>query len=189
MASAYDQLMADPAAVVELPYNELFELDREKVAAFRRHWVGKRFADLRTKISLLNKLSSEHGVQKLDDVDDVLPLLCAHTVYKSYPMSYLERNRFDRLTKWLAGLITTDISHVDASGIECIDDWLDLLDRETDLRVVNSSGTTGKLSFFPRNEAQTKIMARLVSNGLRDWNGKNSQADMTVENRPFFFSN
>jgi len=42
------------------------------------------------------------------------------------------------------------IGHVDASGVDSIDDWIDLLDEQTPLMVVNSSGTTGKLSFYPR---------------------------------------
>src|SRR3546814_12238421 len=86
--------------------------------------------------------------------DLLAPLLYPHTVYKSYPISYLERARFDKLTKWLGGLTTVDISNVDASGIESIDDWLDLIDAETPLTVAHTSGTTGKLSFVPRTKEQ-----------------------------------
>src|SRR3546814_13318229 len=82
--------------------------------------------------------------------DLLAPLLYPHTVYKSYPISYLERARFDKLTKWLGGLTTVDISNVDASGIESIDDWIDLLDAETPLTFAPTSGTTGQLSFVPR---------------------------------------
>src|SRR3546814_15619568 len=106
--------------------------------------------------------------------DLLAPLLYPHTVYKSYPISYLERARFDKLTKWLGGLTTVDISNVNASGIESIDDWLDLLDAETPLTVAHTSGTTGKLSFVPRTKeqwTQTIIHSAII---IRDWFGPNS---------------
>jgi hypothetical protein len=31
-----------------------------------------------------------------------VPLLFAHTVYKSYPPSFVEKGRWDRLLQWLA---------------------------------------------------------------------------------------
>ena len=185
MTQEFEKLMADPQAIIDVPYDSLFRMDAQDVEAFRRHWLIKRFDELRPRIAMLGKLAHEHGIERLEQVDDVLPLLFGHTVYKSYPMSYLEKNRFDRLTKWLAGLVTFDIGHVDASGIECIDDWLDLLDAATPLMVVNSSGTTGKLSFYPRTREQTRLMARLLVNSLRDWPGANSGPDMAAEPRPF----
>src|SRR3546814_9275507 len=102
----------------------------------------------------LFRSAREQGIEEIRTLEDLAPLLYPHTVYKSYPISYLERARFDKLTKWLGGLTTVDISNVDASGIESIDDWLDLLDAETPLTVAHTSGTTGKLSFVPRTKEQ-----------------------------------
>src|SRR3546814_11943221 len=81
----------------------------------------------------------------------------------------MELSRFDKRTKWLGGLTTVDISNVDASGIESIDDWLDLLGAETPLTVAHTSGTTGKLSFVPRTKeqwTQTIIHSEII---IRDW--------------------
>ncbi|WP_199577103.1 hypothetical protein [Paraburkholderia xenovorans] len=41
-------------------------------------------------------MGSEQGIDDIQRIEDVAPLLFAHTVYKSYPMSYLERGQFDR---------------------------------------------------------------------------------------------
>src|SRR3546814_12961011 len=81
-------------------------------------------------------------------------------------------------------LTTVDISNVDASGIESIDDWLDLLDAETPLTVAHTSGTTGKLSFVPRTKeqwTQTIIHSAII---IRDWFGPNSGSDILKDNMP-----
>src|SRR5262249_35142419 len=81
-----------------------------------------------------------------------------HSALKSYPMSYLEKSRFDRLTQWLSGFTTHDLAAVDASRCESIDEWLMLLDARTDLRVMHSTGTSGKLSFLPRSLVEMRAM-------------------------------
>jgi len=184
MSDYLEQLMESPSALLDNSFDLNFTLSRAEIDAFQKHWVARRFWELKGRILLLGKLAKEHGIDAISEIDDVLPLLFGHTVYKSYPMSYLERNRFDKLTKWLAGLISIDISHVDASGVTTIDDWMDLLDRETPLMLFNSSGTTGKLSFLPRTRDQAKQLAILTSNMLRDWDGAGSRPDMLKQHRP-----
>ena len=107
------------------------------------------FETLRPRLSALDKLAQEQSVDAIARIDDIVPLLFPHTVYKSYPLSFLEKARFDRLTRWLDGLTTVDLSGVDTTGIETIDDWIRLLDRTTELRVLHTFGTSGKLSFLP----------------------------------------
>lgn len=184
MAELYSNLMDNPLAILEHGYDEAFQLTPAQIARFQKHWISKRFADLRARLPVLDKLATEQGIGQVREIDDIVPLLFAHTVYKSYPMSFLEKNRFERLTKWLSGLTTSDLSAVDAKGIESIDDWIDLLDAKTDLMVLHTSGTTGKLSFLPRTRQQSGHVATLASNILRDWNGKNTRADMLVQHRP-----
>ncbi len=184
MSTYLEQLMESPSAVLDNTFDLNFSLSRAEIDTFQKHWIQKRFDQLKDKILFLNKLAREHDIAAINDIDDVLPLLLGHTVYKSYPMSYLERNRFDKLTKWLAGLISIDISDVDASSITCIDDWMDLLDEQTPLMLFNSSGTTGKLSFMPRTRSQAEQTAILVANMMRDWDGPNSRTDMVKHNRP-----
>lgn len=184
MANLFSQLMESPMAILDNTYDEVFRLTRAQIDTFQKHWAVKRFNELRPNIPFLDKLAKEHGIDKVQEVDDILPLLFAHTVYKSYPMSYLERNRFDRLTKWLSGLTATDLSHIDASAVESIDDWIDLLDKESPLMVLHSSGTTGKLTFLPRTELQSRQMGTIAANILRDWNGPYSRPDMIKNHRP-----
>jgi hypothetical protein len=75
-------------------------------------------------------------------------------------MSFLEQDRFDRVTAWLNGFTTHDLSTLDASGCKSIDDWLQRMDSGTQVRVIHSTGTSGKLSFLPRG---TLEMDRMVT--------------------------
>ena len=179
-----EQLMEDITSVEDVNYDLLYRMAPGDIAELQQHWVRKRFEQLRPHIPMLDRLAREQGVDKVNDIDDIAPLLFAHTVYKSYPLSYLEKNRFDKLTKWMSGLTTTDLSGVDAAGIESIDDWLDLVDEKSDLMIFHTSGTTGKLSFIPRTKAQGRIVAKLAGIRLRDWFGGNSRADMLRHHRP-----
>mgnify|MGYP004446636661 FL=1 len=184
MSDYFNQLLADPTSFHNAPYDEAFKLTNDQISQLHIEGARKRFAELRPGISVLDKLAREQGVEAINTIDDIAPLLFPHTVYKSYPISYLERSRFDRLTRWLGGLTTTDISHVDAKDIETIDDWLDLLDAKTDLTVAHTSGTTGKLSFVPRTKAQWR--QTIVHSGviIRDWWGRNSGPDIPQNNMP-----
>lgn len=145
MSTLYSRLLDEPTALVGACYDEAFRLTPQQILDIQLSGARRRFTDLRARIPVLDRLGSEQGIDDIQRIEDVAPLLFAHTVYKSYPMSYLERGQFDRLTRWLNGLTAEDISHVDASGIKLIDDWIDLLDAQTNLRVFHTSGTTGKL--------------------------------------------
>jgi hypothetical protein len=184
MADLFSEMMESAHAVLDHDFDQVFHFTPEQIRQFQDHWVAKRFADLRPKVAMLGKLAKEQGIESVTCADDAVPLLLAHTVYKSYPMSYLENSRFDKLTKWLGGLTATDLSRVDAAGIESIDDWIDELDAKTDLLLTHSSGTTGKLSFLPRTKQQSQMVSRLYSNLWRDFNGANSGPDIVKHHMP-----
>src|SRR3546814_9869009 len=85
-----------------------FRLSSEQIERLHLEGARKRFAELRPGLSVLDKLAREQGIEEIRTLEDLAPLLYPHTVYKSYPISYLERARFDKLTKWLGGLTTVD---------------------------------------------------------------------------------
>jgi hypothetical protein len=184
MADLFSEMMESPAAVFEYTLDEVYRFTPEQIRQFQDHWVSKRFAELRPKVKMLDKLAKEQGIDQISRLEDAASLLLAHTVYKSYPMSYLENYRFDKLTKWLSGLTATDLSAVDGVGIESIDDWIDELDAKTDLLINHSSGTTGKLSFMPRTKSQTRASNTLYSRFWRDFHGAHSGPDMMKDRLP-----
>jgi hypothetical protein len=184
MADLFLEMMESPAAVLDHTLDEVYRFTPEQTRQFQDYWVAKRFVELRPQVAMLDKLAKEQGIDSISRAEDAVPLLLAHTVYKSYPMSYLENYRFDKLTKWLSGLTATDLSAVDGAGIESIDDWIDELDAKTDLLITHSSGTTGKLSFMPRTKAQSRMANVLYSRFWRDFHGAHSGPDMLKDRLP-----
>jgi hypothetical protein len=182
-----EALCADPKSILDCSYGEQFTLSREQIDAIHLAGARKRFGELRPQLVVLDKLATEQGIDEIRTLDDLAPLLFPHTVYKSYPLSSIERNRYDRMTKWLSGLSTADLSGVDSTGVESIDDWLDRLDQGSDLRVFHTSGTSGKLSFLPRTLDVWKASVTIVANALRDWNGPRSAPDHIHDGIPIIY--
>jgi hypothetical protein len=139
--------------------------------AYQLTGLQTRFRELYGKIAILRKLADEQGIAEITSINDMAPLLLPHSVYKSYPLSVIEQGRFDRLTNWLANLSVHDLSDVDASACGSIDEWIDLLDRNTPIRIIHSTGTSGKLSFLPRSVIEVDAMAvgwKLIFDRFKD---------------------
>ena len=144
----------------------MHHVEPDRLAALQLASVKMRFAELRDRIPTLSVMADELGVVEIAEIDDVVPLLFQHSVYKSYPPSLLEKNQFAHLTRWLDRLTTHDLSGVDVSACDGIDAWLDTLDVSTDLRVAHSSGTTGTMSFLPRGLDDWHRMSAALRCGL-----------------------
>jgi hypothetical protein len=184
MPALHERLIDDPLSGLEVPFSDLFTLTREEIEQVHLEGARRCFSSLRPQLAVLDKLATDQGIDEIRTLDDLAPLLFPHTVYKSYPVSYIERNRFDRMTKWLQSLTSADLSNVEAEGIDSIDDWLDELDRSSDLRVFHTSGTSGKLSFLPRTHRQWIHCLTTSRNMVRDWNGPRSGPDIFTDGLP-----
>jgi hypothetical protein len=145
-------------AMQHVPADELHQLQLEAVRL--------RFAELRDRIPTLQTMADSAGIEAVNNLDDVVPLLFQHSVYKSYPASLLLKNRFTELTRWLDRLTTHDLGNLDVSQADSIDAWLDILDAETELRVVHTSGTAGTMSFLPRATSEWDQMFQGFRVGL-----------------------
>lgn len=146
----------DPAAVASWaaqPFERLLALPRDEVEGAQLEALARRFEDLRPAVSALERLAGREGVGRIGSFARAAPLLFDHRVYKSYPMSVIERRRFDRLTSWLQRLTAHDLGAIPLHGVRTVDDWLERLDAHG-MIMLHSTGTTGKLSFVPRSRAE-----------------------------------
>jgi len=128
--------------------------------------LQRRFEELREQIPILGRMADESAIDAVDELNDIVPLLFQHSVYKSYPASLLVRNRFTELTRWLDRLTTLDLAGVDVSACDSIDAWLDTLETATQVRALHSSGTTGTMSFLPRSTREWDQMGQAFRCGL-----------------------
>lgn len=145
MGEAADRLtgLATAENRFDIPYDELRET---QIAA-----LDERFQERRERIKLLDHRAREAGIERIETLADVIPLLFPHTAYKSYPESFLIDERWDRLTKWLNTISPYPIEGVDLDGISDIDDWIARLEAKGYL-LSCSSGTTGKSAMLIASE-------------------------------------
>ena len=147
-------LLTNPAKLVNYSQLAWHQLPRAEVQAMQLCGLQQRFADLRERIPVLKKLADAEGIEHIEQLDDAVPLLFEHTVYKSYPPSLLEKRSFAQINKWLAKLVTPEIGEAvmaaDVSACQGLDDWFETMDKAVPaLRISHTSGTSGTLSFLP----------------------------------------
>ncbi|MDE0366400.1 MAG: hypothetical protein OXP09_12595 [Gammaproteobacteria bacterium] len=143
-------------------------IPRERLASLHEEVLKYRFDSLVDKIPMLQQLAAKQGIERLDSIDDAVPLLFEHTMYKAYPPFLLEHSRFADINRFISKLTSIDISDVDVSDCKTIDEWLDVLDTETDLYLTLSSGTTGTMSFIPASRREWDKRFTQIASVVRD---------------------
>ncbi|WP_436017633.1 hypothetical protein, partial [Phenylobacterium sp. LjRoot219] len=147
---AISLLPDNPGAWTYRRFEDLYAIPREEREKLQLEAVRINFARLRNRIPALKKLADRQGVERIEKLEDVLPVCFDHRVLKNYPIQIIENRDFAKLTSWLGKLTAHDLSKVDLAGLTTIEQWLGRLEAYGML-VTYSSGTTGKLSFVPRS--------------------------------------
>jgi hypothetical protein len=122
----------------------------------------ERFAQLRPLIPVLGHRAEETGVCEIGKLDDLVPLLLAHTAYKSYPKSFVDKRQWDRLTLWFSTVSSTPMDGVDLGGVADVDDWIERLEAAGHF-VFSSSGTSGKASFIDQTQGDVDRIGDLLT--------------------------
>ncbi len=149
-AQLVDQI-TDPASAFNQPPHVLRSLQVQAAQEI--------FAQQVEKIPLLRKRAQEGRIDRIRKLEDLVPLLFAHTVYKSYPQSFIDGNRWDRMTQWLGTLSAEKMDNVDLSGVSDVDGWVERL-HAAGHRVLVTSGTSGKCSFLNQSSADFERKVR-----------------------------
>ncbi len=115
----------------------------ERLQALQREALNERFDQYVGSIALLRNRAESNGITKIRGVGDLVPLLFAHTAYKSYPESWIADNHWERMGRWLQTVSARPVTGLDVSDITDLDAWIQRLE-QTGHYVTCSSGTTGK---------------------------------------------
>ena len=174
----------DPRSWSALPFETLFSLSREEVQTAQEAAFARRFETLRPQLEALDKLATRQGFDRIRSIEDSIPIFFDHRVLKSYPLSLIEKGQYDRLTKWFQRLTTHDLSAISMEGVDSIDSWIDRLE-EHGMIIGHSTGTTGKLSFVPRSEAEWPAVANAYFEMVRAMSG----VDFRTVEMPYFSPN
>jgi hypothetical protein len=171
-----------PTAWTDHRLDALLAISWKEYAPVQLKALQDRFAQLGGSVAALQKLASRQDVSVINSFADALPLFFDHRVYKSYPLTLIETRDFPRLTTWLNRLTTHDLTKVDLGGLRTLDDWLTRLD-EHGMFIGHSTGTTGKLSFIPRSQAELPAWDWAYNGAWRVMTG----VDPRTEHIPTFF--
>lgn len=177
VGARHEGLKAEPHRLIDLTITEKFSFDRDELEEIQLAGLKKRFADLVPHVSVLRRFAEEQKLSEIRTLEDGALLLFPHTMYKSYPLSAVEKNRFDAMTRWIGTLSSVDVSGVDSTGCESIDEWIERLDAQSELRLRHSSGTTGKLSFIPLSTVETRSVIMGIKRSLEGF-GDEPNADV-----------
>ena len=155
-----------------------FDYDPGEMLERQLEAVDERFQDRAHKIKLLANRAQAGGVSKVAQASDIVPLLFAHTAYKSYPESWLIEQKWDRMGRWLDTVTTNRIAPVDTSQVKGLDDWLGRLEAQGHY-VSCSSGTTGKCAMMTANAADLEFSGASLLRAMI-WAGLKPNQDRRV---------
>ena len=128
MSSAIEKLTQLVAAEDRFDYSHA-DLRETQLEA-----LNERFQERKDRIKLLGHRAREAGTAEIRSREDMVPLLFPHSVYKSYPESFLIEEKWDRLGKWLGAVSPYPISPIETSDVADIDDWIERLQARGPLR-------------------------------------------------------
>lgn len=173
-------LLTNPTKLVNYSQRAWNQLPRADIEAMQLFGLQQRFSELRERIPVLKKLADAEGVERIEHLDDAVPLLFEHTVYKSYPPSLLEKRSFGQINKWLAKLVTPEVGEAiiaaDVSGCHGLDDWFETMDQAVpQLRISHTSGTSGTLSFLPHGVREFEKTFEIAACSPGTWTARTRQ--------------
>jgi hypothetical protein len=155
MASAVENLtsLAGTPNCYDIPYQEV--LARQIEAADER-------LKSRGGIRLLAHRAKTAGIEAIREVADLVPLLFAHTAYKSYPENWFTQGKWDRMGQWLDTVSTHRVQGVDTEGVKDVDGWIERL-AVAGHYMSCSSGTTGKCSMLTASMVDREVVKRYMT--------------------------
>lgn len=132
--------------------------DDGEAEAVRREAIRANHARYLQLIPVYGRLAEEEGLTESSGFEDIVErALLGDEVFKSYRPEWIESRAFDRMTDWLGGRFTRRL-RVEGE-IDGIGAWKARL-KEAGVYLAFSSGTTGRLSFVPRDRETLEALMR-----------------------------
>lgn len=174
---AFKQRFAkDPLSFLEFPNEVLFSVDPADLDALRLSLAADIFAKGKGCIGMVGRMATQNEILDIGHFNDLLPLCYNQETFKGYPQAWLESGDFQRMTKWLSKLCSADLSGVDASSCELIEDWIRVLKEQSDVDLMMSAGAEGKASFLPRTRQEWGVLMQTTYAGFQNCTGPSGES-------------
>ena len=96
-----DRFLNNPSEYFDYSVNKMMGLSRAHLDRLHLLGLQRRFAHFRGRLAMMDKLAESQNIHAINNIEDVLPLLFGHEMFKSYPASFLDKHRYAQLTTWL----------------------------------------------------------------------------------------
>ncbi len=170
------RLAEDPISFLDYPAEVVFSLEPAELDEILLSLAQKKFAAAKDSIDMVSRLADQNQVSTIDSFNDLIPLCYNQENFKGYPLAWLDTGDFQRMTKWLSKLCAADLSAVDASSCELIEDWMRVLKEQSDVDLMMSAGAEGKASFLPRTREEWGIMHSFIYSGFTRSKGPDGES-------------
>ena len=124
-----------------------FDYDGEEVRPLWLAAARERFEERRQQVPALAARADDAGIERIESLADLIPLLFSHDSYKAYPKQFIDNRRWDLLGRWMKSLSADPVPAIDLSGVSTQDEWVSALGA-AGYPVYASSGTSGRSSFL-----------------------------------------
>jgi hypothetical protein len=138
---------------------DCFDIEPAELLSVQLEAANERLQTQAQSIPLLANRAESAGVKDITRLPDLIPLLFAHTTYKTYGEGWLNERRWDRMGKWLATVSTRPVEGLDTDGVQTLDDWIKRLEAVGHY-LSCSSGTSGKPAMLSCTEGDIELSAR-----------------------------
>jgi hypothetical protein len=159
MTSAVERLLGLMGA------NDCYDVAPADLLPLQMEAANERLQSQIDEIGLLGNRAESCGVREIKEPADLVPLLFAHTAYKSYSESWLTEGQWDRMARWLNAVATRPVEGVDLDGVETLDGWIKQME-SVGHYLSCSSGTTGKPAIMSGTERDIDFSAKANAAGI-----------------------
>jgi hypothetical protein len=105
-----------------------YDVAPEDLLAEQLAAANERLDEQIGKIGLLANRAESAGVREIKRSADLVPLLFAHTTYKSYAEGWLTDGQWERMGRWLNTVSTRPVEGINFDGVETLDGWIKQLE-------------------------------------------------------------
>ncbi|MGE0761032.1 MAG: hypothetical protein AB7O38_28730 [Pirellulaceae bacterium] len=131
----------------------------DDVAALRREAIRINHQRYVERIPVYGQLAEDVGLLGETDLDEILnELTFTDEVFKSYPPEWLRQGNYQAMTEWLDSIFSHPLT-IDGGAIQDLATWRARL-LEAGVRLTYSSGTSGRMSFVPRDPLTWQALVR-----------------------------
>lgn len=113
-------------------------------------------------VPIYRRLADQAGIPAEATIEQISrELMSTDHVFKSYPQAYLDHHDYGAMNEWLRQVFDRPVE-VPVAGLDSVDGWLERL-RDGGIHTVFSSGTSGQISFVPRDAYTWSLLTGLAT--------------------------